>query len=141
MTSGSRFGTSVAPIGDFNGDGVTDLAVGAAANTLTGPGYIRGLVYVLLMNASGTVASYQKVASGIGGGPDLERGDRFTSLASMGDIDGDKVTDLVVSTFNPDSRGRNQAIYVLLMHDGTVKQSTRINSDIADEQKRSARAR
>ncbi len=93
------FGWSVTSLGDLNGDGVTDLAVGAP-DTVTGPGYIRGIVYILMMESSGTVASYQKVASGIGGGPDLELGDRFgASLASMDDIDGDKVTDLAYPTW------------------------------------------
>ena len=36
----SAFGTSIAPIGDFNGDGIMDIAVGAPFKDLTGVLYI-----------------------------------------------------------------------------------------------------
>ena len=78
--NGDYFGHSVASLGDLDGDGVTDLAVGASKDD-TG-GYIDGAVYVLFMNANGTVKSSQKIASGIGGGPTLASGDRFGSCAS-----------------------------------------------------------
>ena len=46
------FGSSVATLGDLDGDGVSDLVVGAPYDD-TG-GTWRGAVYVLLMNADGT---------------------------------------------------------------------------------------
>ena len=90
LADGDYFGHSVASLGDLDGDGVTDLAVGADKDD-TG-GYNRGAVYVLFMNANGTVKSSQKIASGIGGGPALANGDRFgSSVTSLGDLDGDGV--------------------------------------------------
>ena len=56
------FGSSMASIGDLNGDGVPDLAVGAYYDD--DGGNRRGAVYVLLMNADGTVmSSCQKAVS------------------------------------------------------------------------------
>ena len=52
---------------------------------------------LLYLNADGTVKSSQKIASGLGGGPTLANGDNFgRSLVSIGDLDGDGVTDLAV---------------------------------------------
>ena len=65
------------PIGDLDGDGVTDLAVGAYRDDTGGGG--RGAVHVLLLNSDGTVKSSQKIASGVGGGPTLANDDRFGS--------------------------------------------------------------
>ena len=52
----------MASLGDLDGDGVTDLAVGAYRDD-TG-GTERGAVHVLLLNANGTVKSSVKIASG-----------------------------------------------------------------------------
>ena len=49
------FGSSMAFIGDLNGDGVVDLAVGAPYDDDGGSN--RGAVYVLFMNTDGTVKS------------------------------------------------------------------------------------
>ena len=117
-----EFGISLASLGDLDGDGVTDLAVGA-----WGPGiFSRGAVYVLLMNANGTVKSSVKIASGTNGGPEIAEGDRFgSSVASLGDLDGDGVTDLAVGAKNNDTGENNSnrgAVYVLLLNaNGTVK--------------------
>lgn len=69
------FGSSVTSVGDLDGDGVTDLAVGATGDD-TG-GTLRVAVYVLLLNANGTVKSSAKIDSENGGGPTLADGDRF----------------------------------------------------------------
>jgi hypothetical protein len=53
-------------LGDLNGDGVPDLAVGAPDDK-TDATY-HGAVYVLFMNGNGTVKNSQKIASGTGGG-------------------------------------------------------------------------
>ena len=75
LADSDMFGIATASIGDLDGDGVTDLAVGAERDD-TG-GLDRGAVHVLFMNANGTVKSRQKIASGTGGGPTLADGDRF----------------------------------------------------------------
>ena len=66
----------------------------------------RGAVYVLLLNANGTVKSSVKIASGTNGGPTLADYDYFgSSVASLGDLDGDGVTELAVGAFNDDTDG------------------------------------
>ena len=62
LDDGDYFGSSMASIGDLNGDNVTDLAVGAYADDDGGSD--RGAVYVIFMNTDGTVmSSCQKAKS------------------------------------------------------------------------------
>jgi hypothetical protein len=127
LADGDNFGHSVASPGDLDGDGVTDLAVGASTDGTGGP--VRGAVYVLLMNSNGTVKSSTKIASGTNGGPTLANSVRFgSSVASLGDLDGDGVTDLAVGAHLDDTGGFNRgAVHVLSMNsNGTVKSSTKI---------------
>ena len=79
-----RFGHSVAPVGDLDGDGINDLAVGAYFADPSGE------VYILMMNADGTVRQHQRVAQGVGGFTDtLSDLDAFgESVAPLGDLDG-----------------------------------------------------
>ncbi|MGI9605699.1 MAG: SBBP repeat-containing protein, partial [Acidimicrobiales bacterium] len=51
LDDSDRFGRSVAPIGDLDGDGVVDLVVGAFLDD--DGGFDRGAAHVLLMNANG----------------------------------------------------------------------------------------
>jgi hypothetical protein len=122
-----EFGRSVTLIGDLNGDNVEDLVVGAPRNG------IGGAIWVLLMNANGTVNSEQKIANGTGSFGDLlSSGDQFGwSVAGIGDLDGDNVEDFVVGA--PSYDGGNQpvfgAIWVLFLNtDGTVKSEQRISN-------------
>jgi len=132
LANGDSFGASVANIGDLNGDGVTDLAVGANGDETGGAD--RGAVYILFMNSDGTVKSSPapvKIASGTNGGPTLTNGDQFgVSVANIGDLNGNGVTDLAVGTYLDDTGGTNRgAVYILFMNsDGTVASSVKIAS-------------
>jgi Ca2+-binding RTX toxin-like protein len=124
------FGFSVAGIGDLDGDGVADLAVGAFRDDTGGSN--RGTVYVLFMNADGTVKTSTKIASDTGGGPTLANNDGFGySVAGIGDLDGNGVADLAVGARGDDTGGSSRgAVYLLLLNtDGTVKSSTKIAND------------
>lgn len=121
------FGTSVTSLGDLDGDGVTDLAVGAYRDATGGSG--RGVVYVLNLNADGTVNNSTKISSGTNGGPTLANGDYFGwSVASLGDLDGDGVTDLAVGARGSAGTFAG-AVHVLLLNaDGTVKSNLKLAS-------------
>lgn len=58
-----------------------------------------------------------KIANGMGGGPTLADGDYFGSwLASLGDLDGDGITDLAVSAESDNTGGENRgAVHVLFL--------------------------
>ena len=131
LADGDRFGISADAIGDLDGDGVQDVAVGAFRDDTGGTD--RGAVYVLFMNSDGTVKSSTKIASGTNGGPTLADGDRFgSSVAGIGDLDGDGVNEIVVGAYLDNTGGTDRgAIYVLFMNsDGTVRSSTKVASGL-----------
>ncbi len=123
LPTGGQFGFSVASLGDLDGDGVSDLAVGANRDSSR-----RGAVYVLLMNADGTVKDSTKIASDTNGGPTLTAGDYFgSSVVGIGDLDGDGVNDLAVGASG--NGYYDGAVHVLFLNsDGTVKSSTEISN-------------
>ena len=90
------FGGSVASIGDLDGDGAGDLAVGAVLDDDGGSN--RGAVWILFLNADATVKAHQKISSTEGGFTGaLSNVDIFgRAVASVGDLDGDSVGDLAV---------------------------------------------
>ncbi len=61
LRDGDHFGSSLTDIGDFDGDGVRDVAVGAP---LDDDGAVdNGAVWILLMNADGTVREQTKLSA------------------------------------------------------------------------------
>ncbi len=125
----NAFGEAVANIGDLDGDGVVDLAVGVGRDDDGGPN--RGAVWILFMNNNGTVRAQQKISSTQGGfaGP-LDNGDRFgVSLANIGDIDNDGVSDLAVGAHLDDDGGTDRgAFWILFLNaNGTVRAHQKIS--------------
>ena len=124
-----RFGKSMASLGDLDGDGVGDLAVGAWLDD--DGGVNRGAVWVLFLNSDGTVKSHQKISDTQGGFTGT-LGDHDTfgfSVASLGDLDGDGVGDLAVGAWGDDDGGLYRgAVWVLFLSpDGTVKSHQKIS--------------
>jgi len=125
-----RFGRSIASLGDLDGDGVTDIAVSAHGDD--DGGNAHGAVYILFMNVDGTVKSHQKISDIEGGFTGVLDTDDFfgQGLASISDLDGDGVTDLVVASPYDDDGGTDRgALYVLFLQtDGTVKSYAKISN-------------
>jgi hypothetical protein len=110
---GDYFGSSVAALGDVDGDGVGDLAAGAQGDDLT-----RGAVWLLYLNADGTVKGQRKISATRGGfGGALDFGDRFgDAVAALGDLDGDGVGELAASAFLDDDGAPDAgAVWVLFL--------------------------
>lgn len=118
LANGSLFGTDVSRMGDFNSDGVEDIAVGAYRHGSS------GAIFILGLNKNGTVKSERRLTSGVSGMPTLDAGDQIgASLESVGDLDGNGVNDLLTGAIRDDDGASNAgAIYLLLMNkDGTVR--------------------
>jgi hypothetical protein len=129
LDNDDHFGSAVAGMGDLNGDGVSDLAVGAPMDDDGGSD--RGAVWILFLNADGTVRQTQKISDQDGGfNGDLNNGDQFGgAVANIGDLDGDGVTDLAVGAQRDADGGTGTgAVWVLFMNaDGTVDSEQKIS--------------
>lgn len=106
------FGSSLASVGDLNVDGVPDIIVGAPLDDDGGNG--TGALWVLFLNADGTVKHSQKISQMAGGFAGILNDiDRFgDSVVSPADIDGDGVMDIVAGAPRDDDRG---AVWVLFL--------------------------
>jgi len=63
LNDSDLFGRSIASLGDLDGDGITDIVVGAQLDDDGGSGVTqRGAVWVLFLNSSGGVKSFQKIS-------------------------------------------------------------------------------
>lgn len=112
----SRFGVSMSPLGDMDGNGVNDLAVGAYVDDDGGTN--RGAVWLLLLNTDGTVQAEQKISDLAGGFTGiLDDFDLFgVSVSSLGDFNNDGVTDIAVGAQRDDDGGTDRgAIWILFL--------------------------
>ncbi|MCH7703457.1 MAG: FG-GAP repeat protein, partial [Planctomycetes bacterium] len=129
LDNGDYFGISTASLGDLDGDGVDDLAVGSRNDGDGGPG--RGAVWILFLNADGTVKSHQKISDTQGGFTGTLGNYNYfgSSLALLSDLDGDGIGDLAVGAVGDDDGGENRgAVWILLLNtDGTVKSHQKIS--------------
>ena len=101
LSNQDKFGGSVADIGDLNGDGVNEIAVGAQKDD--GSGTERGAVYIMHMNTDGSIDSTVEINSSTTNGPTLSDEDYFgSSIANIGDLDGNGVDDIAVGAQRDD---------------------------------------
>jgi hypothetical protein len=132
--NGDHFGSAVAAIGDLDGDGVTDLAVGTSGDDDGGSN--RGAVWILFMNSDGTVDDLKRIAHNRSGLEDqLKDGDLFGSaLANIGDVNDDGYDDLVVGAPQTDDGGSNRgAAWILFMQgEGEIISASKISDTKGD---------
>jgi hypothetical protein len=107
VAAGDRAGYSVAGIGDFNGDGIADFAIGARA--ADNAGYDVGSAYIVFGVAGGLPPGFDLA------GLDGTNGVRLDGPASaalfgqdvsgLGDVNGDGLADVLVSAFHTGGGG------------------------------------
>ncbi|NJO78637.1 MAG: cadherin-like domain-containing protein [Cyanobacteria bacterium RM1_2_2] len=128
--SSTDFGEYIANIGDLNGDGTNDIAVGTVGDRDGGPS--RGAIWILFLNPDGTVKAQQKISDTAGNFTGvLDDGDLFgQSVGRIGDLDGDGITDIAVGTGDDDDGSTNAgAVWILFLNaDGTVKAHQKISA-------------
>lgn len=122
---GDRFGTSLAIMGDVNGDGVEDCAVGAPGSDIT--------------ESTGTDAGRVYVFSGLDGSLIYEvkgslSGRKFgQTLAALGDTDNDGVSDLAVGQPSEVDSTDSEIGIVWILSGATGRKRRRLSSGIADD--------
>jgi len=128
LANGDTFGAAVAPLGDLDGDGVPDVAIGVPGDDTGGTD--RGGLWILLLNADGSVRAETKVDSttpALAGG--LANGSRFGSSAALvGDLDRDGRPELAVGAERaPGGGSQRGAVWILsLENDGSVASAIEI---------------
>ena len=132
LDNDDSFGHAVTNLGDLDGDGFVDIAVGTAHDDDGGTD--KGAVWILFLNSDGTVKSQQKISDTEGGfGGALDNGDQFGHfVGNIGDLDGDFIPDLAVGATQDDDGGSNKgALWILYLNsDGTVKSHQKISDTV-----------
>lgn len=119
------YGVSVEGLGDLNGDGVEDIAVGAPIKSLGGGAF--GSVFIHFMNADGTIDSTSEINNSTLNGPTYLGNFRYgDSIANIGDLNSDGVTDIAVGMPNADSS--QGLVFIHFMNtDGSIDSTIEMN--------------
>ena len=118
LDASDSFGYDVGEIGDLDGDGVPDLLSGAAGDD---DGQAdAGAVWVLFLNANGTVKGHQKISSTQGSFTgNLQSADRFGfSVCGVSDLDNNGVMEILSGTWWDDDGGNGKGASYVLFVDG-----------------------
>ena len=109
---GDQSGTSVSSAGDVNGDGIDDLIIGASGAAQNGRGG-TGESYVVFGSAAGFDESVELSALNGSNGFVLNGIDSLDragiSVSSAGDVNGDRIDDLIVGALAADPTGTSNA--------------------------------
>jgi len=123
------FGHSVEGIGDLNGDGVEDFAIGA--NQDDDGGENKGAIYIMFLNEDKSIQSVQKISEEEGGfNASMIEWDYFgRSISYLGDLNNDGLIEIAVGAeYDNEAGHRFGGIYILTLNsDGTVFSYQKIN--------------
>ncbi|HEX6885893.1 MAG TPA: FG-GAP-like repeat-containing protein, partial [Planctomycetota bacterium] len=134
LSTNAMFARGITALGDVDGDGVQDLAVGSVGDDDGAPN--AGAVWIVFLNRDRTPKGSRKISEFTGGlVADFADSDGFgRALSGLGDLDGDGVPDLCVGANEEDEPDSNSgAVYVLFLNrDGTVKGQHKISAQSGD---------
>jgi len=123
------FGAGIANMGDLDGDGVIDLAVGAPGDDDGGEDL--GAVWILYLRDDATVRAHAKISQTEGFTGEVDTFDRWGfDVANIGDLDADGFTDLAVGAHRDDDGGEDQgAVWILFLGpEASVKSYQKISA-------------
>lgn len=123
------WGISIENIGDLDGNGVNDLAVGAYGDDDGGNN--KGAVWILFLDNNDLVISSTKISNTSGNfNGVLDNEDRFGGgVANLGDMNNDGLTELAVAAdYDGDGGFWRGAVWILSLNsDGTVDSYSKIS--------------
>lgn len=113
-----QFGRDLAVLGDLDGDGTVEVAIGAAADSTAGNR--RGAIWIVSLDSAGVVTDQHKITQGVGGFQGMLADDDLFGykVANLGDRDADGRIEIGVSAVLADDGGPNRgAVWILSLND------------------------
>ena len=134
-TTGVRFynnwgGSSVSSVGDINGDGIDDFAIGSSSANYNG--FLSGSTYIVYGKEGGFDANIDLDSLNIRDGfrIDGERvGDHIGGSISSGDVNGDGASDIIIGAGSTNYNGSlSGATYIIFGKDGNFDSNINLSA-------------